>query len=327
MKSKFQYLPVLVFVSIAVLLSFVQVKVDNPLILLERFVEGGGWIEIFLLSLYGAFLAFKMQNPSEQAKWRLRSWSLFSLVFFTQLILGLLGFEDFLMTGKLHLPVPMMIVAGPVFRLELSFMPILFISTIILSGPAWCSQLCYFGAIDGMLASSKGKGMNFFSKGKLDRIKLSGIFIVIATAMLLRLFQVPVLYTTILAALFGILGILLMLILSRRTGKMVNCIAWCPVGTLVNYLKYTNPFRFRIADTCTLCMRCVPVCRYRALSKENIEKGLPGSTCTLCGDCLSVCKPNAFYYKFPGLGPARSRKLYLGITIVLHAAFLGLARM
>jgi ferredoxin len=99
------------------------------------------------------------------------------------------------------------------------------------------------------------------------------------------------------------------------------------VGTVVNYLKYINPFRFRIADSCTSCMRCVPVCRYGALSEENIQKRRPGATCTYCGDCISVCKPNSFYYKFPGLKSNSSRKLYLGLTIVLHVVFLALARM
>jgi hypothetical protein len=40
------------------------------------------------------------------------------------------------MSGKLHLPVPMMILAGPIYRGHLSVMSILFVSTVVLSGPA-----------------------------------------------------------------------------------------------------------------------------------------------------------------------------------------------
>ena len=37
--------------------SFVQMKVDNPMLLLERFVKGGGWFEIACMGFYGALVA------------------------------------------------------------------------------------------------------------------------------------------------------------------------------------------------------------------------------------------------------------------------------
>lgn len=49
----------------------------------------------------------------------------------------------------------MMILAGPIYRGHISVMTILFLSTVVLSGPAWCSHLCYFGAIDNLAASGK----------------------------------------------------------------------------------------------------------------------------------------------------------------------------
>lgn len=48
-------LPVAVFILTFVLLAFVQVKLERPMILAERFIKGGGWVEIFLISFYGAF--------------------------------------------------------------------------------------------------------------------------------------------------------------------------------------------------------------------------------------------------------------------------------
>lgn len=65
----------------------------------------------------------------------------------------------FYMGGKLHLPIPAMILSGPLYRAELSFMNILFISTIVLSGPAWCSYLCYFGASDNYSVAAKSRAI------------------------------------------------------------------------------------------------------------------------------------------------------------------------
>ena len=73
-------LPVLVFLFTSVLLSFVQWKVDNPMLLFERFVPGGGWFEIALIALYGALVAWKMQDPSNVQKWRKYTWFAFSVV-------------------------------------------------------------------------------------------------------------------------------------------------------------------------------------------------------------------------------------------------------
>jgi hypothetical protein len=129
-----------VFLFSFFLLAMVQWKmVENPILIAERFWQGAGWVQLTIISFYGAFVAYKMQDTKNVPRWRRITWTLFSVVFFGQLALGLLGAEKFLMTGKLHLPIPMMIVGGPVHRLQLSFMTILFLSTIVLTGPAWCS--------------------------------------------------------------------------------------------------------------------------------------------------------------------------------------------
>ena len=149
--------PALTFLFSFLLLGIIQLKLENPMILLERFLPNFGWIEILILSLFGSFLVSKMMNKEKIAFWRKTSWLIFGIVFFLQLGIGLMGFDKFLMTGNLHLPIPAMIIGGAIFRLKISFMPILLISTIILSGPAWCSQLCYFGAFDNLAASQNKK--------------------------------------------------------------------------------------------------------------------------------------------------------------------------
>ncbi len=318
-------LPILISVFVALILAAVQLMVDPPMLILERFFHGGGWLEIVIVSVYAGWVGHNMKDQSKQPVWRVRIWLVFSFVFFSQLILGLAGFDIFLMTGELHMPIPMLIIGGAVYRFEISFMPVLFLSTVIISGPAWCSQLCYFGALDAWMSKKKMKGTKKWAL--LNPFKISILAIILITALILRMLNVSTLYTTIIAGTFGFAGLLVILFLSGRKGKMIHCVYYCPVGTLVNYIKYLNPFRFRIDDTCTSCMRCTSVCKYDALDPEDIKNRKPGSTCTMCGDCMSVCRPGSFYYKFPGLSSRRSRNLYLAITITLHAVFLALARI
>lgn len=326
-KPEILLLPVAVFVFVAFLLVFVQLKVDSPLLILERFFFGGGWAEIPLIAGYGALLVYKMQDPSQSARWRLLSWNFFSVVFFLQLALGLWVSDTFLMTGKLHLPIPMMIMGGPVYRGEFSVMTILFLSTIILTGPAWCSHLCYFGSFDNRLAVQR----KWPVKGRLRNlaaIKFTVIAVIIAMILVLRWFKVDLLSATLIGGAFGVGGILIMVFLSARQGRMVHCLTWCPIGTIVNYARFINPFRMQIEkETCTLCNLCTKACRFDALHPDDIRAGKPGITCTLCGDCLSSCHAGSIQYRFLRMKPEAARRLYLFFTVSAHAVFLAMARI
>jgi ferredoxin-type protein NapH len=318
-------LPAAVFLGILFLLIPVHMKVENPMLLLERFVPGSGWLEMGIMALYGAVVAFHMQDPSNVQTWRRYTWFAFSVVFFSQLILGLAVNEKFLMTGKLHLPVPMMILAGPIYRGHLSVMSILFVSTLLLSGPAWCSHLCYFGAIDSIAAAGRTRRVPLRYKWAL---KSTVMFLVVAAALLLRWMQVPPATATFLAVGFGVTGLGIIVLLSVREKRMVHCTAYCPIGTLVNLTRYVNPFRLEIdRDSCTECMACTARCKYDALNRKDIAARKPGRTCTLCGDCVSACHAGSIHYRFPGLSARQARNLYLGITISLHAATMALARI
>ena len=317
-------LPVIVFILTFILLAFVQLKVEKPMLLAERFLKGSGWVEILLISCYGAFIVNKMKDPMNVPKWRKIAWTTFSLVFFTQLIIGLSGFDKFLMTGKLHLPIPMMILAGPIYRGQLSVMTILFLSTVILTGPAWCSQLCYFGAFDNL--SSGGKTSKEILRNK-GAIKSTVLILVIAMAIILRWLNVSMFISTLIAIAFGVGGILIMIFFSLKRKKMVHCVMYCPIGTLVNIFKHVNPFRMYIDQSCTLCMNCTKFCKYDALNPSDIKNSKPSITCTLCGDCLAGCHHNSIKYKFLKMKPEQARNLYLVLTISLHAACLALARI
>ncbi|MBK7709905.1 MAG: 4Fe-4S binding protein [Bacteroidales bacterium] len=322
-EKKFR-LPLAVFTLTFVLLAFVQLMIPRPMILAERFINGGGWAEILLISIYGAFVIYKMQDPVNVPKWRKITWTIFSIVFFTQLFIGLAGYDKFLMTGKLHLPIPMMIIGGPLYRGQLSVMTILFISTVVLTGPAWCSQLCYFGAFDNIASGGKTSREILKYKGA---IKSTILLLVITMALVLRWLNVPGIIATYIALAFGITGIIIMILFSMKSKKMVHCVMYCPVGTVVNLFKHINPFRMYIDKSCTLCMNCTKFCKYDALNPIDIKNSKPSITCTLCGDCLAGCHHNSIKYKYFNLRPELARNLYLILTISLHASCIALARI
>lgn len=325
MKLSFVKLSVIPFIATISLLAFVEWKVDMPMLLMERFLPGWGWIEILILGFYAAFLFTRLHDQKQSAKWRKISWTIFAVFFFTQLGAGLLGCQDCLMTGNLHFPIPAMIIGGAVYKLEFGFMPILFLSTVILSGPAWCSQLCYFGAFDNLAAYSNKIGR----KRVINKNKMKNSFFVLflTAVILLRVFNAPLIYALLGAGVVGITGILIIIFVSPKKGKMIHCITYCPVGTLIQYLKFINPFRLQIQQDCTECMVCTTKCPYDALNKENILARKPGPTCTYCGDCLNACHGSFIRYKFFKLSPQQSRNLWLIVTVTIHAVFMGLARI
>ena len=308
----------------AVLLSVVQVVVDPPLLLAERFIPGAGWVEIAVLSAYAAWLTAALQRPGAWARLRPRVWLLFSAIFFGQLILGLAGIEECLMSGKLHLPIPAMVAAGPVYRGEGFFMPILFLSTLVLVGPAWCSWLCYIGAWDNVLAQ-RHKLKKPWSPRRREALRLGFLVLTVGGAWLLSRLGVGVTIAALLAGTFGLAGVGLMLAVSKRQGWMAHCTAFCPLGWLAVRLGRLSPFRLQLKSSCESCAVCRPVCRYGALDIEAWRANKVHISCTLCGDCLETC--GAIQLKFPGLSPVGSRRLLSVLVVALHAATIGVARI
>ncbi len=313
------------FLLTFVTFSIIRFKVSFPIILLERFIRGGGWLEAFWLAVYAGFLAVFFQSPANQKKWRPRIWGLFSFIFFLQLAIGLAGQEQFLMTGRLHLPVPALILAGPLYRGSGFFMLILFSVTVLLVGPAWCSWLCYIGPWDDCASRLKSRPGSLPSwRGHL-RIVL--LVVVLLTAFTTRVLNVPTIATISSAAVFGVIGVGFMVGWSRRVGLMTHCVSYCPVGFVSTRLGKLSPFRIKIDDDCDKCGACRQVCRYDSLGKQDIERRQPGEACTLCGDCVSQCGGGHIGYHFSGLTPHSSRVLFIILITSLHAVFVGVARI
>ena len=309
----------------ALILFIVRIKVARPMLLADRFVYGSGLLEVVILALYAGFITWKILNPSESSKWRIRIWTFFSVVFFSQFLLGIFVSDIFLMSGKLHVPVPMVIMAGPVFRGEGFFMPILLLSTIILVGPAWCSHLCYIGSWDAIASNSKKRPVG--TVGNRFIIRFVIIIVLISAALILRFSGTAPVYAAYFAIAFGIIGVLIMIVLSRSKGLMVNCLAWCPIGVFTTILGRISPFRISFNDTCSSCGVCTLSCRYDSLRPSDISRKKPDLTCTLCGDCISSCRGKSLQYSFGPFSGDRVRTFFIVLTVVTHSVFLGLARI
>lgn len=308
------------------LLTLARAKVSFPILLADRFFPGWGPLEITILAGYAAWLVGRMLDAPRTGPLRSRYWAAFSLIFFGQLALGLAGETVFLMTGALHLPVPALIAAGPAFRGGGYFMPILYLSTVLLVGPGWCSHLCYIGAADDACARLGRKTPKRLS-GQLGWWRLATLVLTVGGALGMRFLGVPTLTAVWAAAVFGLVGLGIMATLSRVTGVMVHCTTYCPIGLIGNVLGKLSPWRIRIGEGCDGCGRCSRVCRYLALAPADLERGRPGSTCTLCGDCVGACPGARIGFRFPGLSPAAARQAFFTLVIALHAVFLGVARI
>ena len=306
-------------------LAAVQLKVPNPMLLAERFQPGAGWLEASLLALYAGFAVQAMLEPGRSPVVRRRIWGLFSLVFFAQLALGLAGFERFLMTGALHLPVPALIAAGPLFRGEGLFMLILFGTTVLLLGPGWCSHLCYIGAWDSAMSGAKKRPGPLPAWVRRGRAALA--VLVLGGAWAMGRMGVPGVWAAGVAAGFGLAGVGIMIIASRRAGVMAHCTGWCPMGLAAGILGKLSPWRLRIREGCTSCGACSTACRYDALRPEDLAARRPGVSCSLCGDCLERCPRNEMTLTVFGHGGSGVRAAFVTLAVSLHAVFLGVARL
>jgi ferredoxin len=304
-------------------LAMAQTKVSFPILLADRFFPGFGAVQIQGMGLYAAWVAGKLTDPERAPLIRARMWLFFSVVFFGQLALGLAGWERFLMTGDL--PVPALILAGPLYRGEGFFMLVLFLSTVLLVGPAWCSHLCYIGAWDHQAALRSKRPQALPSWAFPARLAIFAL--IMLTALGLRLLDVHWTWAVTLAAGFGLAGVGIMAAISRKMGVMTHCTVFCPVGLAAVVLGRLLPWRLRINPDCDACGRCARACRYGALEPGHLVNRKPGLSCTLCGDCIHRCRDNRPSYSFARLSPTTSRHLFTLLITTLHAVFLATARI
>lgn len=299
----------------------------NPqLLLLERFIPQGGLVQITLAALWATLAAGWLGDRSMASQARMRLWRLFSLVFFGQLVLGLAVESRFLLTGSLHLPVPGLIAAGPVYRGGGWFMLGLFGLSTLLAGAAWCSQLCYFGIWDATAAANTKSRP---APRWLPRLRLGMLALTLLTALGLRLAGTSAAAALACGLLLGLLLVPCALLFSRARGYAAYCRGICPLGLLAQWLGRAAPWRVRRVGDCCGCMACVRACRQDAMNEAALEKGIAANTCHLCRDCIHVCPKGALALTW--LGKTGSRNwagtVFLALLAGLHAAFLFMARI
>ena len=316
------FLSIFVFIAIFSILMFIRAKLSIKPLILDRFGLYLGNLEAFLLAVYGAYLGNKLKDPKSHKALRKKIWLLFSLVFFAQLFLGIFVNNQFLMTGKLHFPIPALIIGGPIYRGHGFFMICLFLSTIILVGPAWCSHLCYVGGLDAYTSSLRKT-----SKIRLIRhISFINLFLTFLLAIIFKLLKFPQDTLILVVSSFGIISLIFIFILSPFLGKMTHCISWCPIGIVSCTLGKVNPFRIRVDEKkCTSCGICEIKCPYQAISIDKTAK--INFFCTLCGDCIAICPHNAISITYLKKKKNIARPIFLFLIIVIHTIFLGLARI
>ncbi|MCD6179630.1 MAG: 4Fe-4S binding protein [Bacteroidales bacterium] len=313
-------LPLLILVPIHFIMQ-------PSMLLAERFFPGSWWIEIMVLTIYSVWLGQIMVKTGNIGNIRIKYWLFFSVVFFGQFILGLTVNDKFLMTGDLHLPIPALIVGAPIYRGGGLFMPILLLSTLAIAGPGWCSHLCYIGAWDNLAAINKKRPQKSFSRKQTIIIRYLMLALVAVTAAALNYFGVSVSIAFVIALAFGLVGVFIMLVFSRKRGYMTHCTTYCPIGGVTTLLGKLYPLRVKIdQNSCTSCGICSTECRYDALTPIDVKSGSAGWNCTLCGDCLTSCHAGSIRFSFFGSNK-NAWVIYISIIVGLHAGFLALARL
>lgn len=353
-------LSTLTFLIIFALLACLHFKVPH-LLLANRFFHGFGIVQAFLVALWGAFVVVKLSDKSIAEKWRVHIWRIFSLVFFGQFFLALLGYSVFLMGNAFHFPIPAMIVAGPLYRESGFFMPILFMFSFIFVGSAWCSHLCYFGVWDTVPKKAVGhkhrhQKANAENKTHLDN-KLQEIptpkaevimsphmkkFFqtlpyIIFIAMIIFVFicknyEIPTSLTASLILLVGLIFFPLHFFISRKYLISSYCLYVCPLGLIMRILnKITrNKFSWHLSftESCTKCGKCARFCRYEAITKASIKTHTISEACTLCKHCMHVCRKNGLelsYCGFKGKNRQTLNTIFTLLITILHSLFLAVA--
>lgn len=316
-----------VFMLTFLLLFYLRHAAKMDFLLLERYLPVLGSVQIFFAAWYAAFIGGKLVVPRQSRKTRRRIWLIFGGVFFAQFFFGLFGLERMLLSDALHVPVPALIILGPLFRNAFSMMLIIVPIATLLAGNIWCSSLCYFGALDALAAGKKGvrpypEKLRFV----LQYGQLIVLLIGVLLALGLRAAGTSGLLAASVAVVFAVLSLLFMVLVSRPYRGMAYCTMVCPMGLVTRLLGRLSPWRVRVdTQRCDDCGICEKICKYQAITPASRADGKTLSRCTLCRDCIGSCAEKAIFIHFPGLAPERAWLFLSGLTTVLHVLFLSVA--
>ncbi len=321
----------LVFTLSLLILLVIDSSSPFPLLPGRRLVSwpGADGLLILALAWWGGFCAEGLSTPGVSGKRRLWMWGLFSSVFFLQFALGLTLLPSLLMTGKLHIPVPFMMISGPLYRGGGLFMIALFGVSVLLVGAAWCSHLCYFGSWDGIAAARSGKKLRPAAERPRKDWRWLALLLAVAAPLLLASLGVPAPLAAG-AALAALMAAPLLWRRSSRLGIRTYCGYVCPMGLMAKLAGRLSPWRVNIQeDKCTGCQKCAAVCRDQAIHQQD-GKCRVNARCTLCRDCLPQCAHGALDLRLSLPGLQKSPKadiLFITLISLVHVIFLATARI
>ena len=316
-----------VFIITFLLLFYLRHTAGMDFLLLERYFPALGGVQIFFAAWYAAFIGGQLAAPRQSRRVRRRIWLIFGAVFFAQFFLGCMGLERMWLSGTPHIPVPSLIVLGPLFRNAFSMMLVIVPLATLLAGNIWCSSLCYFGALDALAAGRKGvRAYPPWLRAALrygqPALLLAGILL----ALGLRAAGASDLAAAAIALAFAAFSLLFMVLASRKYHGMAYCTAVCPMGFVTRLLGRLSPWRVRVdTSRCDDCGICEKICKYQAITSASRATGKTLSRCTLCRDCIGSCTEKAIFIHFPGLAPGRAWTFLTALTVVLHVLFLSVA--
>ncbi|WP_233444782.1 4Fe-4S binding protein [Akkermansia muciniphila] len=319
--------------SVSVLLLFLlDALVPFRLLMGERILpwQGANGLAILLLAWWGGYCAEGLLNPQTSPRRRQVMWTVFASAFFLQFLLGVTVAPSLLMTGKLHIPVPFMMISGPVYREEGFFMLALFSVSVLMAGSSWCSHLCYFGVWDCLAAaSSRRKGHPVPGGKQACDWRWFSLAAAVGIPLLLSVWGVPLGYA--LAAAFAVaLTAPFAWKKSSENGVREYCSKFCPMGLAASLLGRLSPWRMRVRETCTGCMRCASACRDLSISRGGGACCI-SRRCTLCRDCISRCPHGALSLgmagPFSSVPSARADMYFVTLVSVMHVVFLATARI
>ena len=316
-----------VFVILFAAFQVMRRHVPVPMLMLERLVPSVGGVQALLVAWYAGALAGALLDPARTRKARQWSWRLFCGVFFAQFALGAAGLTAFLLSGRLHAPIPAFIVYGPFYREAPSMMLAVAGVSVLLLGSAWCSQLCYFGPLDALAAQGRPvrplpRFWRWMQSWGRPLVLAAGALL----AFVLGRLGLSAAQAIALALAFGLLSLGIMVLASRRYGGMIHCSAFCPMGLVVSLLARLSPWRLVVdAGRCDQCGVCERVCAYRAITPASRALGQSTWRCSLCRDCVGVCHRRAIAIKGPWMGPRTAWHVFAGLAALLHGLFLGVA--
>lgn len=91
MNKQYLYTSAMTASLIAALLIIVQVVPSKPLLLMERLIPAGGWIQVVIAVIYGALLCYKMQDRKKTSEMENKSLAAFLDSLFRTVVVRYIG--------------------------------------------------------------------------------------------------------------------------------------------------------------------------------------------------------------------------------------------